>query len=118
MGLNYDSKKEEEAEIDHILSIIKRVVAKTKAEAEKAEKVREAKAKKPIKKNNMARKWKTYKHYPKAAHVEVERSEGLQKTVLDLIIRKVKPITAQEKRLAQQIREIEERGNIVDLPLE
>ena len=64
------------------------------------------------------RVWKEYRKFAKAPEVEFERSEGLQKMVLDIVNKKIIPITEQEKRLAKQIREIEERGNIVDLPLE
>ncbi len=56
--------------------------------------------------------------FAKAPEVEFERSQGLQKTVLDIVNKGITPITEQEKRLAKQIREIEERGNIVYLPLE
>ncbi len=65
----------------------------------------------------MERKWKKHKKW-KRVEIEYERVDGIQKTVIDLLIRKKVPITEKEKRLAKQLEEIEKRGNIIEIPFD
>jgi hypothetical protein len=66
------------------------------------------------------REWKKYRKFPKAPkdNEPYEGVSGDARIILDLVIKGATPITEREKLIAKEIKEIEAKGYMVDLPSE
>lgn len=61
---------------------------------------------------------KRMKKYVLAPHGKPERIGGMQSLILDLAAGRKKPSNEKERELLKEIKAIEARGGMLDLPLE